>query len=421
MMRLAARGFGSTTMNKPETNNTETLLIENVGPIRRAEITLGRELTVLVGPQATGKSLLSQLLKTCLDGRRMVYNLHDAGFSVETKERLINQILGEGMHGAFSPESRVMLGGQALDFQSLSLVNRRNPGKETCFYIPAHRALLLADGWPVRFADFRLIPPYVVRQYSQNLLKLLQTQLSTEDGIVFPRGSRLRYELREALNRSIFHGGELVVDKEGLRPQLVLRYGEALVAALAWTAGQRELVPLLLGLYHLVPPRRTKQADVNWVVLEEPEMGLHPKGVRAVMALVLELIHRGYRVLVSTHSPAVLDVVWGLRRLRETTGDTWLSGVARLLDLDVPVNPPPLVRTALAIDAKVYVLDFEGDKTVSQDISTLDPGSEDAVVSGWGGLSGISSEIGEVVCEAVNRAEQTMEGETNDQSRTAAT
>jgi predicted ATPase len=44
------------------------IIVENLGPIRSAEIALG-DLTIFVGPQATGKSVLLQLLKLLLDYR----------------------------------------------------------------------------------------------------------------------------------------------------------------------------------------------------------------------------------------------------------------------------------------------------------------------------------------------------------------
>jgi predicted ATP-dependent endonuclease of OLD family len=44
----------------------KTLHVSNLGPIKDASIAFG-DLTVLVGPQATGKSLFLQLLKLFLD------------------------------------------------------------------------------------------------------------------------------------------------------------------------------------------------------------------------------------------------------------------------------------------------------------------------------------------------------------------
>lgn len=43
-----------------------TIDVKNLGPIERANIVL-RDVTVLVGPQATGKSILLQLLKLLTD------------------------------------------------------------------------------------------------------------------------------------------------------------------------------------------------------------------------------------------------------------------------------------------------------------------------------------------------------------------
>ena len=46
---------------------------------------------------------------------------------------------------------------------------------------------------------------------------------------------------------------------------------------MVWSAGQREFVPLLLGMYWLMPPAKISPAQrLEWVVIEEPEMGLHP-------------------------------------------------------------------------------------------------------------------------------------------------
>ncbi len=70
---------------------------------------------------------------------------------------------------------------------------------------------------------------------------------------------------------------------------------------MTWTAGQREFTPLTLGLYHLLPSvKLRKREETDWVVLEEPEMGLHPQAVTVVMLLVLELLWRGYRVVWSS-------------------------------------------------------------------------------------------------------------------------
>ena len=87
---------------------------------------------------------------------------------------------------------------------------------------------------------------------------------------------------------------------------------------MAWSAGQREFVPLLMGLYWLMPAARASQrGDLEWVIIEELEMGLHPRAIAVVLLLVLELLWRGYRVCLSSHSPHVLDLVWALQVIKQ--------------------------------------------------------------------------------------------------------
>jgi AAA domain, putative AbiEii toxin, Type IV TA system len=173
---------------------------------------------------------------------------------------------------------------------------------------------------------------------------------------------------------------------------------------MTWTAGQREFTPLLLGLYRVLPERnRRKEPDLEWVIIEEPEMGLHPQALNAVMALVLDLLWRGYRVVLSTHSPFVLDVVFaiqslkgrqqGPRRLREAFGLS--SG-----------SSGSFIAEALDKSIRTYSLEFVDNRRVkSQDISSLDPGADDQSTAGWGGLTGFSGRFGKAISDAVSEEE----------------
>ena len=80
-------------------------------------------------------------------------------------------------------------------------------------------------------------------------------------------------------------------------------------------------MPLLLGLYVLMPLGKIKSEKYNWVVIEEPEVGLHPKAISGVLAVFLELMRRGYKVILSTHSSQVLEMVWGIRHLVEVNAE----------------------------------------------------------------------------------------------------
>ena len=56
------------------------LRIENLGPIRQAEVAFG-DLTVIVGPQATGKSIFLQTLKLVLDSNHCQMIGKEASFA----------------------------------------------------------------------------------------------------------------------------------------------------------------------------------------------------------------------------------------------------------------------------------------------------------------------------------------------------
>jgi len=173
---------------------------------------------------------------------------------------------------------------------------------------------------------------------------------------------------------------------------------------LVWSSGQREFVPLLLGFYWLMPSLETeRRAPLKWVLIEELEMGLHPEAITTTLLLVLELIRRGYKVCLSTHSSHVLDLVWSLRVIKEHRGRP-----EDLLDLfELPSNKwtRALAEKAIAATTSVYFFPRSGEV---MDISRLDPGADvennpDEVK--WGGLSEFAGKANEVVAKVVNRSE----------------
>lgn len=81
-------------------------------------------------------------------------------------------------------------------------------------------------------------------------------------------------------------------------------------------------MPLLLQMSELLPAKaRTRHGRYSTIVLEEPEMGLHPRAIGCVMMLVFDALARSYRVVLSTHSTDVLDAA----TLRPPKKPTWSS------------------------------------------------------------------------------------------------
>ena len=374
-----------------------------IGPVNEADIRFG-DVTIFVGPQATGKSIFLQLLKLLVDKTAIHKTMKHFGLAQRGRgnaSTFFDLYFGEGMASIWSEENSKLLLGQASKLTDLTGYTRpsRLDVSEKLFYIPAQRVMSLRDGMTRPFTDYRAGDPFVLRDFSEKLHGIVQNEIGLDED-VFPRPQRLAATLREPLEKHIFGGFGLRTDTSGHQGRLVLNQSNGRnLPYLVWSAGQREFVPLLLGLYWLLPPSKTPtRDDIEWVVIEEPEMGLHPNGIGAVLNLVMELRLRGYRVCISTHSPHVLDVVWALRFFQENGGET--GDVLKLLGLARNNKTRKLSDAALTSEFRTYYFKRDG---IVHDISDLDPGSDDIAEGGWGGLTEFSGNIGDIVAEVANR------------------
>lgn len=369
------------------------LRLENVAQIRDAEIEFG-DLTVLVGPQATGKSILLQFLKLLVDTGYVQGELRRHG--LDWSRRLpdfLDVYFGEGMECIWTRQSKVSWQGKVVNVTQVA--GRMKAARdERLFFAPAQRVLTLRDGWPRPFTDYSAGDPFAVRNFSEELRLLME---ESSDGSVFPRERRLKNAYRELLQRHVFSRFKLTIDKGRKQKRLVLgaRGGRPL-PYMVWSAGQREFVPLLLSFYWLMPSTKiARRKPVEWVVIEELEMGLHPRAISVVLLLVLELLSREYRVCLSTHSPQVLELVWALNRIRERRGTS-----GDVLDVfEVPHNLRAELRgvaeNSITKDLRVYY--FDQDRGRVHDISELDPTSTTESEARWGGLSEFSEHANNVV------------------------
>jgi len=369
------------------------LRVDNFAQIRHADIEFG-DLTVLVGPQATGKSLLLELLKLGVDHAVTSTMMKDAGLDWDGPQEFIEGYLGEGMKAAWRRRTQLQFDGFAIE-PGLR-VPRMSRSDERLFYIPAQRSLLLVDGWPLRLERLTEATPFVARLFSDALFRLLASREASE---LFP-ATRLKEPFRVLIDEALYHGGTVKLVRRGGRSRrLEIVYGSRKtgIPFQGWSAGQREFTPLLLGLYRLLPGAHQRTASTEWVVIEEPEMGLHPRGIEVVMLLVLELLHRGYRVVLSTHSPIVLEVIWGIQRLARKR-----AGGSALLDVFQVEKTKHLLRVAhraLGLNCRVFALDYEGASVLSHDISGLDPAASSDVEAFWGGLTRFGSRIMDAVAK----------------------
>lgn len=382
------------------------LEVKSFGPLAHADIPFG-DLTVFVGPQATGKSLLVQLIKAVQDAGAIRSELSAHGFDwlhgKDATRDYCALYFGGGLHGLVKANTSIVKDGKTIDFKTVAKPPGRASNEETVFLVPAQRVLVLLRGWPQPFMSYSAGDPYCMRHFSDTLRLLMEQGLGAEAPI-FPHSKRLKAGLKKLVDESIYVGARLELETEGMQKRIVLRReGEdGSLPYLAWSAGQREFTPLLLGLYWLLPPTKiARRGKLNTAVIEEPEMGLHPQAIVSFCLLLLELMDRGYRVIVSTHSPVVLDVVWAIRQLRDVSEKRAVRALGDIFEVkSVTPQLREIFVAGLKKEYRTYYFDRTDKGVVTRDISALDPGADDENVSGWGGLSGFSGRIADVVGKA---------------------
>lgn len=382
--------------------NVKQLSLENVGPIKSADIKLG-DLTILIGPQATGKTVFLQTLKLLEDIRYIVHNFKANDWYVEKDFKTFLQLYyGEGMDCLFSDSSKFRVNNKSIDFQKYVMTNYQKKDLNT-LYIPAQRYTTLENGWPRSFNNYTDKPPYVMREFgdvvNSKLFPYRQKQIH-----LFPMEGKLNKEIRKGLESSIFEGSKLQIKKGIGNYNIVLSpSGSSNTIQLnAASAGQREFAPYLYSLYYLLPAgKQPKMPGVNTVIIEELEMGLHPKAIGDAFLTVLDLLSRGYRVVMSTHSPVMIDYVWALIEFQKSKGnknaEEYLSKLFKINGGSLLTRIAPVLKKLI----KLYYFNPTGDFSSSEvtDISSLDLFSEDDAVSSWGGLTAFSTHVGNVISE----------------------
>lgn len=99
------------------------------------------------------------------------------------------------------------------------------------------------------FTAFDVGAPNVVKRFSEDLRRVVEEGLGGDT--VFPAPRRWKREIRELVSDAIFHGSVVKIDRAQLRKPIVLQADSSkdLLPFMSWSAGQREFMLLLLGLY----------------------------------------------------------------------------------------------------------------------------------------------------------------------------
>lgn len=375
------------------------LQLSHFGPIAAVDLDIG-DLTVLVGPQASGKSVALQMLKLSAEYPAVKKTLIDHGYDpTRSREEFLSDYLGEGMGSMWSDETVLTFNGKRISYELIKNSNYTK-AKHSVFYIPAQRVTSFENGWPRRFTSYDYSTPFIMREFSESLFIYLDRAYAKTEGKLFPHPKNLKSIFKKSLGKTVFKG-EVKLDKEtGSKKRLVLIPSGTTnkIPMGAWSAGQREFTPLLLGLYKMIPgAAKDKDPDIETVIIEEPEMGLHPRAISDFLFIVMELLYRGYRVLLSTHSPNIIELLWAFRNIKEKgSGD---EAFCKLFGTTMRRELGQLPKDCLAKTSKVYYFKPGEAGTTAVDITGLSPwaGVDEA---SWGGLTEQSERLADIVAES---------------------
>lgn len=378
------------------------LKINKLGPIGSADIEFG-DLTFFVGPQASGKSLTLEALKLAADRDSIIETLDRYNYILgHNAEKILNVYFGEGLSKIWQKDAtRLQLDGEILTLSMLTKKPQDNK-ESSVFYVPAQRIVCMGDGYPRFFGDFTFTTPYVLREFTETLRTFVQFGLGNKK-IVYPIQERLKTIQKRSFDDTIFHKGQVVMDEVAGQKKMQLSVDGINIPFMAWSAGQKEFMPLLLAFYCLSgPPSKVVKRDrYTTAIIEEPEMGLHPRAILSVLLQICELMQSGYRVVVSTHSPIMLEFAWAFNLLQGAGNNVNFSEALSALFAVAPGSPVgKMLRKITDKSVKTYYFSRQepDGKVHTRDISSLDVAIEnDTALSEWGGISEFATRVNNVV------------------------
>lgn len=159
----------------------DVLSAKNFGPIKDVRVSFG-DLTLLIGPQASGKSLFLELFKLVNDYGHILSTLRKYNYilSESDSRSFLDIFFGEGMSSVIAKDTSIAYNDEAFSL-SKALSLKAPSLNESVFYVPAQRILSISDGRAKNFMEFDISTPYVLRMFSETLRIFVQGGLGNPD------------------------------------------------------------------------------------------------------------------------------------------------------------------------------------------------------------------------------------------------
>jgi hypothetical protein len=303
----------------------EKLRVKNLGPIKDFEMTTNR-LTVLIGPQASGKSLLAQMLYffnefKAIFSERFPYSSVGAEWEDEVVVKLLSDMRGAPICSFMCEDSDIVFGRSGEEpiglrgFCKVStafkeMVGRLNSkwsdssqllivdGKFSSVFIPTERSFYTRLINTRQSALFSEEQSYLMRKFSEDLEycgKNYAVETDQDEVIesqqVKALGGRVK-RVVGGLPPRTFWAWDLTDEKDDRFPLAGI------------SSGQMESWP-----FFALCKVFGGDGLSTYFYFEEPETHLHPSAQVEVVKTIAYLISRGHRFVITTHSPFILYVI----------------------------------------------------------------------------------------------------------------
>ena len=130
-----------------------TIKLLGFGPICSANVQLG-DITILIGPQASGKTLFLQMIKLLIDKDYIVQTLSRYNYVTDKQpDQILNYYLGDHLSTMWTKDTVVEADGKKYK-KGFLLNTKEDDVHERLFYVPAQRILSISDGRPKNFMEY---------------------------------------------------------------------------------------------------------------------------------------------------------------------------------------------------------------------------------------------------------------------------
>lgn len=270
------------------------LVLNDFGALKHTTTIEPRPLTIFCGANNTGKTYALYLLYALMDGR-----------------------LGQGLSGEQLKKAIPQFFAAEPDFASESVIDVQWPaglgsGHHRPFLLPAERsginlffrelnarrATLMRAASMTAFDTSDLLKEIVVSRYAQPIQDYIeflnqQPEIKRSTSEFADLATYLQKEVLKASYKIDRHG-DISIKPKRSKAELGLHLGSSAV---------KTFFGLWSYLNHLARPG-------DWLMIDEPELNLHPSNQRIVARLLAQLVNRGVQVVVSTHTDYMVRE-WG--------------------------------------------------------------------------------------------------------------